>query len=283
MLVHEYKKAIKRFVSGDFHSQPKGRVRLEKSGLYVPEGMEKFVLETEDLKATAVQIPSVNNLVKDIYDDPKYFSSAHGAYIEGYTLDNRLEKYKDAVENVVEYMDITNGYIDLGGGLGYFAFGVALCAIDKGKIERSEVKNLIATLDLTSIPTDKRIKEMGITSYRSKLIDMPFGNDTFSAITCFHVMGHIEAQELNKSITEITRITKRRGIIYLIIPTLDGRVQDNSEIFDQIFYDTTHITFGTRLWWIKKFEETRLTYRADLVEKFDTKNYGWVFVFQKDY
>jgi ubiquinone/menaquinone biosynthesis C-methylase UbiE len=249
-----------------------------RPGIKIPSKFEKYLIKGSSPKSLAIQLP---NKSSKNFNDPSYYSSQHIAYKDGYTLEKRIEKYSTAISNTLKYMNILDGYVDLGGGLGYFAYGLAKEAIKNGVIKKKDVPTLFYSYDQTNIQTDPKITGLGITMTQGSLDKIPYPDNFFSAATCFHVMEHIYPELLDRSISEMYRVMRKHSLLYLIIPTLEGRIQKDEETYEQIVFDKTHITIGTRSWWKERFSKANFVNMPDLENKFDQKNYGWVFVFKK--
>ncbi len=265
-----------------FHKQDVVPVETIKgTDLKVPGFFLDFVTYGPTAGSIAIQLPVNYYSMQDVYHDVNYFSASHGAYKDGYTIETRVKKYKQAIENVLRDMDLRYGYSDLGGGLGYFTYGIAVTAVGTGLISRGEIAKYLHSIDPTEIPVNEEIRSSGINMEKGHLHSLPYKDGSMSALTCFHVLEHIDKDLLTESLNEIRRVMRDGAIVYLIIPTLDGRAQDNKEVFNQVLLDTTHITFGTRIWWQEQLSKTGLAERADLENRFDQLNYGWVFVYEK--
>lgn len=271
---------------GTFHSEhdfPTTQIH----GLKIPGPFAEHVVtpDPEHPSSTVITLPDDfwGERAGDIYQDPRYFSGEHGAYSEGYDLETRVDKYRDAIGNTVDYWAEQPGsYIDFGGGPGYFAWGVAQEAIDRELITPDQVQDNVVVADVSTI-TDPEVEKLGIRRVQTTISELPdeLRQGQFSTASCLHTMEHIPHDRIEPSIKAMHEALKNDGLLYLIIPTLDGRVQDNPEIFNQILYDRTHVTLGTRDWWREQFKKIGFSEDQEAVDTYDTKGYGWVFCFRK--
>ncbi len=268
---------------GKFHAQ-RGNKYIKYNEVYIPWEFKKYIRDATDNQTFVIALPTGRqaNNIQDIYNDPDYFSDKHGAYAEGYTLEARLKKYGDTFRKVTSLLPKDfSMYTDLGGGLGYYAYGIAQQLLTENKIDKNKIPQKIVVVDISQLFADEA-KRLGIRKITSTLSDIPIESESVSVATCHHVLEHIPYEEMEKCLQEIYRILEPGGIFYGIIPTVDSpRTQNNRKVRDQIFLDETHLTLGTRSWWQNMFAKHHFIPRPDLEAWFDAKNYGWVFCYEK--
>jgi SAM-dependent methyltransferase len=201
----------------------------------------------------------------DTQYDRDYYSQINIAYKEGYTLETRRKKYADVINNITD--NLPQPIIDLGCGPGFLVhllreIGINAYGCDLSNYAIENSTNLAAPF--------VRLAD---------LTKLPYTRNEFGSAVSFHVLEHLEEDEIDKAITEIFRVTKTR--FYGIIPTKDGIIERDSRIREQILGDKTHKTIKERQWWQEKFEKQGWIMDTDLVHCFDRLRYGWVFVFNK--
>jgi SAM-dependent methyltransferase len=269
-----------------FHAVPLAEPPHIIGNIRIPPQFAPFVTPRSDTGSFAITLPTGfwGNLT-NVYSDPRYYSDKHGAYSEGYTLKTRVEKYQDAINTTVNIMrDFPGKYIDFGGGPGYFAYGVAQEAIKKGLMTQEQVSKNIFVADISNIE-DGQVKTFGIQRIQSSIAQLPqeYRQGQFMTASCLHTMEHVQNDQILPSIEAMYSALGSGGVLYLIIPTIDGRIQnpENNNLYDQIMLDKTHITLGTRKWWQEQFTKVGFSENPELEKSYDRKNYGWVFCFTK--
>lgn len=268
-----------------FHTPNIGDIYQQLNGYMVPEFYSQFAVTGKTPGSFCLQIPQDfwGSDTMKIYQEQAYFSDRHAAYAEGYTLEARLQKYGDTFPKVTQLLRSGGKYADLGGGPGYYAFGVMNQLQMEQRILPEEVNSRIFVHDPSTIE-DEQVMAAGINRTVGVLNALPYKTGDISMATCHHVLEHVHARAIGGSLNEIHRVLEHEGIFYGIIPTIDSlRVLGNKEVRDQILLDKTHITLATRRWWEEQFEDADgFIPRPDLVKKFDAKEYGWVFCYQVD-
>lgn len=111
----------------------------------------------------------------------------------------------------VKDADVKNKTIlDIGCGYGWFELNV----ISRG------VKKIVATelttLDLKTIK--KNIKSPRLKIQEADAIDLPFSDKTFDTVVCWEVIEHIPKDTENKMFSEINRVLRPKGKLYLSTP-----------------------------------------------------------------
>ncbi|MCR4263695.1 MAG: class I SAM-dependent methyltransferase [Candidatus Roizmanbacteria bacterium] len=269
-----------------FHSHHPSET-VEVAGLRIPQIFQPHVIEQNEPGTLAVALPTDfwGTDATKTYEDPRYFSGQHGAYQEGYDLETRVAKYRDAIETTAAvWREHPGKYIDFGGGPGYFAWGVAQEAIKLGILKPEDVPQKVFVADVSSI-SDEHVAQSEIQRIQTTLSDLPdqHRKGEFSIASCLHTMEHIPREHVVPSIEAMYQAIAAHGVLYLIIPTLDGRIQkpENKALYEQIMFDKTHVIFGTRNWWKKQFRNVGFQESAELEALYDSRGYGWVFCFTK--
>ncbi len=194
-----------------------------------------------------------------------YYSDKHVAYVDGYTLETRRVKYLDVIDNIREYLN--QPLLDIGCGPGYL---VHLLRENAFQAYGCDFSN--AALQLVPETSKWYIQ-------RADVRELPYKASQFASSTAFHVLEHLEENDVEKAIRELFRVTRER--FYGFVPTIDGIAQKDAVIRNQILNDPTHLTMRKRNWWLEKFEKEGWKENKQLEEKFDKKRYGWVFVMDK--
>lgn len=197
--------------------------------------------------------------------DAHYFSEAHVAYTEGYTLEGRLEKYRDAIENIAR--SLGEPIVDFGCGPGFIVEGLRRMGIDVQGVDISQ-----EAIEVLSPEPARRLL------HRSTLTDLPFDDGQFESGYSFHVLEHLTEEELDRAVAEISRVVQRK--LYLIIPTWDSL--QSPELFNQIISDPTHRIIVNRDWWIEKFAQFGWNHDDVVAAEMDRIDRGWVFFFNRE-
>lgn len=202
----------------------------------------------------------------DMYDYD-FYTDKNVAYGEGYRYADRVKKYNDAIENII--LLNSKPVVDLGCGPGYLVSELGNRGIETEGCDISTV----AVNELSIPETRPKLAVASLTA-------LPYQRNQFGLGFCFHVLEHIAVTEVGVAIKEISRVV--RDYLYLIIPTLDGMVQDDKKKFEQIMKDPTHLTIAKRQWWLDRLAVTGWREEVELSKKFDSRRYGWVFVLKRN-
>jgi ubiquinone/menaquinone biosynthesis C-methylase UbiE len=260
-----------------YHSRNIEEQFILASGVSVPKSYVKYLkTNARDSSLYSIELPLNFHGVGDYYNNQAYFSSEHGAYSEGYTYASRKEKYKNDISQLVKIIKQYNYKVhaDYGSGMGYYPAAVREAASELGM----EIESY--AIDPSNIEAVEA-KEIGVKRVKSSLQKISVEDSLFDIGTCHHTLEHLQVSDIQNALSEIARTLKNQAIFYAIIPTLDGKRMENSEVASMIINDNTHVTFGTRSFWREIFRNNgKFILREDLEKLFDAKNYGWVFCYE---
>ena len=199
-----------------------------------------------------------------------YYSDAHVAYKEkGYSLEERREKYADALRNISTTLE--GNILDIGCGPGHFV------AILRNEPFSREVFGIDYSASATQTLSTTEARPYIVQGSATHL---PYADNSFESAYSFHTLEHLTEDQLEDAIAEISRVVTSQ--LYLIIPTWGEAILSKRELFNQIVDDPTHRVLATRSWWLKQFE--KYGWKADEVqaESFDRLGRGWVFVLERN-
>ena len=76
-----------------------------------------------------------------------------------------------------------------------------------------------------------RTKSKGVNTIADAL-DLPFAEDSFNEIHCFHVLEHVTRDKYLKMLEELFRVLSIGGKLYLEVPDFEGVVKKLKNAFD---------------------------------------------------
>ena len=88
---------------------------------------------------------------------------------------------------------------------------------------------------------------------------LPFENDFFSLVTCFDVLEHLDPNEINATLAEISRVLRPNG---LFIGSASCR---KAGVIDK-FGDNLHRTVRSPDWWIERTRPDRAEYDGSEIQ-----------------
>ena len=166
-------------------------------------------------------------------------------------------------------------FLDLGCGLGRHSLFFARKGFTVHSIDLSEsaVEGLRATASEQNLP---------ITAQCGDMSALPYQDDAFDCLLAYHVISHTDTAGIKKILSEIRRVVKNGGEVYLTLcsknawsykeagfPVVDEntviKVEDGPENGIPHFF-TDAETIGISLYWgkINIFNAQSLSYRADV-------------------
>ncbi len=143
-----------------------------------------------------------------------------------YMLKSKL--YVDSLchdsNKVVQCISHTNYRIlDFGTGSGIFAImlrnlnkNAKICAIDTYQDKSQKDPNFEDTSGEQKLIWDEFHKTFKIDFTHYNGLNIPFPDNTFDIITAYAVMEHIELKELDKVLSEIKRVLKTEGLLFVL-------------------------------------------------------------------
>lgn len=105
-------------------------------------------------------------------------------------------------------------------------------------------------------------KNPNIKYIKGSIFKVPLGNNSFYNVVCLDTLEHISAQKRAKAISELIRVTKKGGIIYLSFPT--GKM---SAVFEE---QINHLFFKKNQYdhpWLKEHKKNGLPEREEIILK----------------
>lgn len=236
-------------------NQPGPEQQLNTFSLLSPEDQAQY--------QDGVGLIRTNSVDPDYYNQ-RYFSADHVAYTEGYNLEGRLAKYADAINNIERLLE--QPVLDLGCGPGYIVEGLRRDGVDARGVDISQ-----EAIEQISPETTRPLLHV------APLTALPFADGEFASGYSFHVLEHLTVPELEKALSEISRVVRDK--LYLIIPTWDSL--KNEDLFTQIVLDPTHRVIVNREWWINQFAKHGWEHNDAVAGQLDRITRGWVFFFEK--
>ena len=109
---------------------------------------------------------------------------------------------------------------------------------------------------MISAQKNPQLSKRILRAYADKL---PFENESFDVVTGYHLLEHIQEQELEKNLGEMARVSKK--IIFFEFPTTKnpwGKV------------DNTHVSLFNDGWWLKKFQKSLPEWEVDYYRSSNT-------------
>lgn len=104
------------------------------------------------------------------------------------------------------------------------------------------------------ISSDASLKAEASIRHKCKvadLLNLPFKNNEFKAISCLAAMEHIDKENANQALNELLRVSKKHVLLQIC-------VEDNPFERKHYLLDSTHVNVKKSSWWIKKFQELDL-------------------------
>jgi SAM-dependent methyltransferase len=160
---------------------------------------------------------------------------------ERYNLAENSPGFRAVVQATDQLSMIAGRSLDVGCGVGFVveylsgpsfdlkAFGVDISdqAIEKAKSR------------LSSVPGSQQ--RLVVLEGQS----LPFENGFFSLVTCFDVLEHLDPEDIDATLNEVTRVLRPGGIFF-------GSVSCRKSGVDDIHGDNLHRTVKSPDWWIEK-------------------------------
>lgn len=105
-------------------------------------------------------------------------------------------------------------------------------------------------------------KNPNIEHIKGDVLKLPVGDESFYSVVCLDMLEHINAQKRGKAISELVRVTKKEGIIYLGFPSGNKSVKFEERIHDLFFkkYKKKHL-------WLKEHKKNGLPEKDDILLK----------------
>lgn len=128
-----------------------------------------------------------------------------------------------------------NKILDLGCGKGRHSIGFALRGFKVFACDLSEM-----AIDIVSRKAQDQ--NLVIECAKCDILDLPYNDNSFDALFAYHVVSHTDTVGLKKAITEIARVVKSGGEIYMDLVSKESklflnatqRIDENTFIMDEI-------------------------------------------------
>lgn len=145
------------------------------------------------------------------------------------SADRDYQIRKEGFDVLIDIKDLKNKKIlDIGCGFGAFI----KYALEKGSIEVSGIE--ISEDDLKEAKSS--FKSSKVILKEASAVSLPFPNNYFDTVVSFEVLEHIPKNTENKMFSEINRVLKKNGVLYLSTPF----ASIISKYFDPAFYLIGH-------------------------------------------
>jgi len=145
------------------------------------------------------------------------------------TTNRDYEKRRGAFDVLINQDDLRNKKIlDIGCGFGAFL----IYALEKGAKEVSGME--VSEQDLKTAKNS--LKSKNVILKEGSAINLPFPDNYFDTVVSFEVLEHIPKNTELKMFSEISRVLKKEGILYLSTPYASFI----SKYFDPAFYLIGH-------------------------------------------
>jgi len=145
------------------------------------------------------------------------------------TTDREYQTRKLFFKTLIPEIDIKNKKIlDIGCGYG----GFLKYSVENGVLEASGIE-----ISKDDLKTARRyLKKDNVILKEGTALNLPFPNDYFDTVVSFEVLEHIPMNKEDKMFSEIYRVLKKKGVLYLTTP-FDSFF---SKYFDPAYYLIGH-------------------------------------------
>lgn len=103
---------------------------------------------------------------------------------------------------------------------------------------------------------ESRLRHVPGSPQRLFILDdqtLPFEDSSFSLVTCFDVLEHLDQEDIDTTLAEISRVLRPRGLLFASVSCRESRVEDANG-------DNLHRTVKSPDWWLNKMAPDRAEY-----------------------
>lgn len=113
------------------------------------------------------------------------------------------------------WKDQFHSVLDIGAGKGRHAFYFAEYGLDVSAIDLSE--SSVSYMEEVS-----KERNLPIHAQVADMIELPFDDDSFDCVICFHTIYHTDYQGVKKALSEIQRVVKNNGEAFISFNSKDN-------------------------------------------------------------